>query len=184
MSSWQVNRPFRALSRRQMLRATAAAAGCALVSATGCSGGSVSQQTQPAPAWPPDLPVGTFAPSAADEAFLDALEQQGCLYFWEQANPANGQVLDHAANNLGGALDTSTTESSIAATGFGSVRVVHRRPARLLLPRSDCCPRPDHAGLSPELHAARKTASSTTSTISTPASHFPAPKSPRWTLPF
>ncbi len=109
----------RTFSRRQMLRATAAAAGCALVSATGCGGSSVSQQTISAPAWPPDLPVGTFAPTAADEAFLDALEQQGCLYFWEQANPANGQVLDHAAYSLSGALDTSTTESSIAATGFG-----------------------------------------------------------------
>jgi hypothetical protein len=102
-----------------MLRATAAAAaGYALAPAAGC-GGSGGLLTPVSPAWPPDLPVGTFTPSAVDEAFLDALEQQACLYFWEQANTANGQVLDHAANNLGGAMDTSTLESSIAATGFG-----------------------------------------------------------------
>jgi hypothetical protein len=112
-------RSFRGLSRRQMLRATAAAAGSVLMPIAGCGGGGEVQQVQSTPAWPPDLPVGTFAPSAHDEAFLDALEQQGCLYFWEQANPTNGQVLDHAANNLGGALDTSTDQSSIAATGFG-----------------------------------------------------------------
>ncbi|MGO8759697.1 MAG: glucoamylase family protein [Terracidiphilus sp.] len=89
------------------------------MSAAGCGGNGSSQQTSTTSTWPPDLPVGAFAPTAVDEAFLDALEQQGCLYFWEQANPANGQVLDHAAYNLGGALDTSTTQSSIAATGFG-----------------------------------------------------------------
>jgi hypothetical protein len=65
------------------------------------------------------LPVGTFAPTAADTAFLDLLTQLGCMYFWEQASPATGQVLDHAANNLSGQIDPTTTESSIAATGFG-----------------------------------------------------------------
>lgn len=69
--------------------------------------------------WPPQLPVGRFTPTAADEEFLDAIEEQGCLYFWEQANPENGQVLDHARNSLRGELDRSSTESSIAATGFG-----------------------------------------------------------------
>jgi len=104
------------MNRREMIRATAlGAAECLL--AAGCGGrGSQSSAVQ---TWPPYLPVGTWTPSSADETFLDALEQQGCLYFWEQANPSNGQVLDHAANNLGGAMDTSTTESSIAATGFG-----------------------------------------------------------------
>lgn len=109
----------RPMSRRAMLRTTAGAAGLALLTATGCPGGNGGSGGSQDQGWPPDLPVGTFAPTAADNAFLDALEQQGCLYFWEQANPANGQVLDHAGNNLGGALDTSTTESSIAATGFG-----------------------------------------------------------------
>lgn len=102
-----------------MLRTAAGAAGYALLSATGCGGGNSGSGGTQSPTWPPSLPVGTFAPSSADEAFLDAMEQQGCLYFWEQANAGNGQVLDHAGNNLGGAMDTSTTESSIAATGFG-----------------------------------------------------------------
>jgi hypothetical protein len=102
-----------------MLRATAAAmAGGALAAAAGCGRGSAQQATPP-PAWPPSLPAGTWTPSTTDETFLDELERQGCRYFWEQASPANGQILDHAANNLGGTMDTSTTESSIAATGFG-----------------------------------------------------------------
>lgn len=102
-----------------MLRTTAGAAGYALLSASGCGGGSSGSGGTQNQEWPPDLPVGTFAPTAADSAFLEAMVQQGCLYFLEQANPNNGQVLDHAGNNLGGAFDTSTTESSIAATGFG-----------------------------------------------------------------
>ena len=110
------------MNRRQMLRATAGAAGFALFSPLGCGGGTGSagnQQTTNPAVWPPSLPVGVFAPSAADNAFLDALEQQGCLYFWEQASPTTGQVLDHAAINLTGQIDPTTTESSIAATGFG-----------------------------------------------------------------
>ncbi len=99
-----------------MLRTAMGAAGYALLSGCGSSGGSTETSTS---TWPPSLPVGTFAPTSADNAFLDALQQQGCLYFREQANADNGQVLDHAANDLGGAMDTSTTESSIAATGFG-----------------------------------------------------------------
>lgn len=108
------------MNRRRMLRATAAAAaGYVLAPALGCGGSGGAPQTTETPAWPPSLPVGAWTPTAPQEAFLDALEQQGCLYFWEQANPANGQVLDHAANNLNGAMDTSTAQSSIAATGFG-----------------------------------------------------------------
>ncbi|MGC9199218.1 MAG: glucoamylase family protein [Acidobacteriaceae bacterium] len=106
------------VTRRQMLGGTAGAAGFALLSSLGCGGGA-GQQTPNSSSWPPSLPVGVFAPSATDNAFLDALEQQGCLYFWEQASPTTGQVLDHAAIDLNGQMDTSTTESSIAATGFG-----------------------------------------------------------------
>jgi len=53
-----------------------------------------------------------------DEAFLDELERQGCLYFWEQASPYTGQVLDRAHDNLSGARDRRRM-ASIAATGFG-----------------------------------------------------------------
>jgi hypothetical protein len=53
-----------------------------------------------------------------DEAFLDDLERQGCLFFWEQGSEKTGQVLDRAQNDLGGELDPRRM-SSIAATGFG-----------------------------------------------------------------
>jgi hypothetical protein len=109
---------LRPITRRAMLRTAAGAAGYALLSATGC-GGTTGAGGSSNSDWPPSLPVGTFSPSSADESFLDAIEQQGCLYFWEQASSANGQILDHAGNNLGGAMDTTTAESSIAATGFG-----------------------------------------------------------------
>jgi hypothetical protein len=75
------------LSRRQILKTMAAASGGVLAASVGCSGGSMQTSTSTTPAWPPSLPVGTFSPSAADTAFLDALEQQGALYFWEQASP-------------------------------------------------------------------------------------------------
>lgn len=103
------------ISRRDAVRMMAAA-GCALSS--GCGGSSGNGGGQKAPTWPPSLPVGTFNPSATDLGFLDDLEKQACLFFWEQANAANGQVLDRAANNLNGAMDPRVT-SSIAATGFG-----------------------------------------------------------------
>jgi len=108
------------LSRRQAIKSMAAATatGCVMAAAVGCGGGGQTT-TPPTPPTPPSLPVGVFNPSTADLSFLDALEQQGCLYFWEQASPVTGQVLDHAANNLSGQIDPTTTESSIAATGFG-----------------------------------------------------------------
>jgi hypothetical protein len=106
------------MSRREAMSVIATATGGVIASAVGCGGGGQSP-AQPAPPGPPSLPVGVFNPSAADLSFLDALEQQSCLYFWEQASPVTGQVLDHAANNLSGQIDPTTTESSIAATGFG-----------------------------------------------------------------
>ena len=57
-----------------------------------------------------------FAPE--DESFLDDLISQGCQFFWEQASPVTGQVLDRSRNNLNGARDPRRM-ASIAATGFG-----------------------------------------------------------------
>jgi hypothetical protein len=58
--------------------------------------------------------------SAAEAAFLDDLERRGSLFFIEQANPANGQVLDRAtAATTTGKLDPTHRMASIAATGFG-----------------------------------------------------------------
>jgi hypothetical protein len=88
------------ISRRQMLKAMAAAAGCVLV--------------------PGVLPELGFATSRSkeDESFLDDLERQGCLFFWEQGSPNTGQILDRARNDLAGARDTRRM-ASIASTGFG-----------------------------------------------------------------
>ena len=58
--------------------------------------------------------------SPGDDALLDDMERRAALYFWEQADPANGQVLDRAyANNIDGKLRSWRPLSSIAATGFG-----------------------------------------------------------------
>ena len=105
------------ISRRDAIRIMSAA-GCALATGCGGGGGSSTQPPPAIPAWPPNLPVGTFNPTAADLSFLDDLERQACLFFWEQAGAANGQILDRAANNLNGAMDPRAT-SSIASTGFG-----------------------------------------------------------------
>jgi hypothetical protein len=88
------------MNRRQAIMSMAAVAGCALA---------------------PEL--SSFAaepwkPSHEDEAFLDDLERQACLFFWEQASPNTGQVLDRARNDLTGGRDPRKM-ASIAATGFG-----------------------------------------------------------------
>jgi hypothetical protein len=90
------------LSRRQLLRAAAAMAGLAL------SSGRMLLGVEPL----------NFRLSKEDESFLDDLERQGALFFWEQASPVTGQVLDRARNDLAGARDTRRI-GSIASTGFG-----------------------------------------------------------------
>jgi hypothetical protein len=54
-----------------------------------------------------------------DDAFLDEMERQACLYFYEQADPNTGQVLDRALNNNPTGERDRRFISSIAATGFG-----------------------------------------------------------------
>lgn len=56
----------------------------------------------------PKIPTYTF--SAADNRFLDSLEHDTFLFFWETANPENGLIPDRAP---------SPSFSSIAAVGFG-----------------------------------------------------------------
>ena len=68
---------------------------------------------------PPGWRLPARTPNCGDdEAFLDDLERQGALYFWEQASPRTGQVLDRARHDLCGARDPRLM-ASIAATGFG-----------------------------------------------------------------
>jgi hypothetical protein len=93
--------PTAALSRRTVLKSLAAAGGCALLPSS--SGASTTSQWRPKP---------------GDELFLDDLQRQACLFFWEQASDKTGQVLDRARNDLNGKRDPRRM-ASIAATGFG-----------------------------------------------------------------
>jgi len=73
----------------------------------GCGSGSSSPSPSPPP--PGDGYPGT------DDQLLEDIERAGFLFFWEQADPATGQVKDRA---FAAGNDTRTV-SSIAATGFG-----------------------------------------------------------------
>jgi len=88
------------INRRSMLQMVAMSAGCAIA--------------------PFGLahPAQTWATSNEDETFLDDLERQACLFFWEQGSATTGQILDRARNDLTGARDRRRM-ASIAATGFG-----------------------------------------------------------------
>src|SRR5215472_6961873 len=77
----------------------------ALVSA-GCGGGSGDSIRV--------VPGGDGYPGT-DDQLLDEIEAAAFLYYWEQADPATGQIKDRA---LAAGNDTRTL-SSIAATGFG-----------------------------------------------------------------
>jgi hypothetical protein len=88
------------MDRRQALKTMAATAGCALAPGVISFVSELSKL------------------SKEDEAFLDDLERQGCLFFWEQASAKTGQVLDRARNDLTGARDPRRM-ASIASTGFG-----------------------------------------------------------------
>lgn len=54
--------------------------------------------------------TGTARASTIDVAVLDSLQYRGFLYFWNEANPANGLVKDR---------NTAGSVCSIASTGFG-----------------------------------------------------------------
>ncbi len=54
----------------------------------------------------------------ADERFLDDLSRRAFLYFWEQADPHTGLVLDRAAVDGGQRTRHSIDVASIASTGF------------------------------------------------------------------
>ncbi len=91
------------ISRRRLLEMAAAAGVIALAPASAFSGSLFS---------------GASALASEDAAFLDDLIRQGSLFFWEQASPVTGQVLDRAHHDLNGARDPRRM-ASIAATGFG-----------------------------------------------------------------
>ncbi len=57
--------------------------------------------------------------STADRAFLEDLEHRSFAYFWEQADPGTGLVMDRARVDGGRGKGPSRDIASIAATGFG-----------------------------------------------------------------
>src|ERR1700704_4881856 len=93
-------------------------------SATKLLGGTLLSSLVSSPlAWTqqPAAPTPTYTRLLSDEdlVFLEEMEHAACLYFSEQVDPSNGQVLDRAINKTStGELDSGFV-SSIAATGFG-----------------------------------------------------------------
>ena len=64
-------------------------------------------------------PSSGYVLSREDEVFLDDFEKRACLFFWEQASPNTGQVLDRARNDLAPGARDPRKMASIASTGFG-----------------------------------------------------------------
>jgi len=80
----------------------------------------------PAAAWDADLLPTTAAGqraqrriTAEDEAFLEDLSRRSFQFFWEQANPETGLVLDRARTDASPHRPDRQHFASIASTGFG-----------------------------------------------------------------
>jgi hypothetical protein len=54
-----------------------------------------------------------------DDEFLDDLSRRAFQYFWDQADPETGLILDRARSTGERAMGASSNVASIAATGFG-----------------------------------------------------------------
>jgi hypothetical protein len=104
------------LSRRAWLKNTARlAAGLPILSMNSLAELRIigQQASTPAPAIAPPAKGSPFSP--ADESFLDELEMASFKFFWGQAHPETGIVLDRC-----NARNPVTSElGSIASTGFG-----------------------------------------------------------------
>src|SRR2546425_6433825 len=57
--------------------------------------------------------------SARDDAFLEALARRSFQFFWDQANPRTGLVLDRTRTDGSVTDENHRAVASIAATGFG-----------------------------------------------------------------
>jgi hypothetical protein len=73
--------------------------------------------------------------SRADESFLEELSRLAFRYFWEQANPDTGLVLDRARADASAMDETHRDVASIAATGFGLTAVCIAAQRRWVDPR-------------------------------------------------
>jgi hypothetical protein len=103
-TNFNASNPYSSLNRRQMLALLGGAAIAPLLPANAAVAAA--------------SPTG-YSLSHDDELFLDDLEKRACLFFWEQASPATGQVLDRARNDLAPGTRDPRKMASIASTGFG-----------------------------------------------------------------
>ena len=71
----------------------------------------------------------------ADESFLEELSRRAFRYFWEQADPNTGLVLDRARADASAMDETHRDVASIAATGFGLTAVCIAAQRRWVDPR-------------------------------------------------
>src|SRR6266705_4720409 len=71
---------------------------------------------------------GRAEPALSDLALLDDIERAAFEFFWNEANPETGLVLDRASANGGGPRGMA----SVAATGFGltALCIGHERKYR------------------------------------------------------
>jgi hypothetical protein len=129
------------MNRRQMLKAMAASAGCALLPK------SLAFASESG-----DFAAQSWSGTAEDEAFLDDLERQACLFFWEQGSDRTGQILDRARNDLTGGRDPRRM-ASIASTGFGLTALCIADQRGFLPHAQDRRARAHHARLAPEYDA-------------------------------
>ncbi|MFI5361872.1 MAG: glucoamylase family protein [Elusimicrobiota bacterium] len=93
----------------------AAAAGARFDGGKSSGAAETTATASPAPATPPSKPL-----SKKDDAFLEDLSKREFRFFWEQADPKTGLVLDRAGT--GGKPSRaagSARVASVAATGFG-----------------------------------------------------------------
>ncbi len=115
------------ITRRDMLKTTAATASLALLSSTPLFAGQEAWQ-----------------PTAEDVAFLDDLQRQACLFFWEQGSPDTGQILDRARNHTDG-RPRSSPHGQHCVDGLRADGALHCRSSRIFcrtrLLWSGCAPR-------------------------------------------
>lgn len=85
--------------------------------------GLVSAITLNAVALPAQSQPAQSSLAEKDEAFVEDLSRRAFRYFWEQANPNTGLVLDRSRTDGTPSDENHRTIASIAATGFGLTAV-------------------------------------------------------------
>jgi len=91
---------------------------------------------------PPSSNTGSLSP--ADDQFLDELEKLNFQFFWEQASPQTGLVKDRSNVQT----NNNSVVGSIAATGFGPDRPLHRAKTWIHSPCRGTRPGSCHSGAS------------------------------------